>query len=55
VSAGEQTRAEVLDGDTAISGGYGDQLVGLPAGSYGLLIAGQTETFTIEEGGVTDF
>jgi hypothetical protein len=55
VSAGDQTRAEVLDGDVVVVGGYGTQLIGLPVGSYGLRIAGQTDSFTIEEGKITDY
>jgi len=55
ISAGSQTHWEVLDGGTAIANGYGSKLVGLPVGSYGLRISGQTESFAIRDGEVTDF
>jgi hypothetical protein len=38
-----------------IASGYGERLVGLPVGSYGLQISGATESFTIQDGQVTDF
>lgn len=55
VSAASQTRADVVDAGAVIASGYGEQLVGLPAGTYDLRISGQTESFTITEGQVTDF
>jgi IPT/TIG domain-containing protein len=55
VSAADQTRTEIVDGDAVIASGYGERLVGLPAGTYGLRISGQTESFTISDGQVTDF
>jgi len=55
VSAGDQTKADVVDGSAVISSGYGSHLVGLPVGSYGLRISGATESFTIQDGQVTDF
>jgi hypothetical protein len=55
VSAGDQTRTDVVDGGAVIASGYGERLVGLPVGSYGLQISGATESFTIQDGQVTDF
>ena len=55
ISVGDQTHWEVLDSGTAIANGYGTKLVGLPPGSYGLRISGQTESFTIRDGEVVDF
>jgi hypothetical protein len=55
VSASDQTHWEILDGGTAIANGYGMKLVGLPVGAYSLRISGQTESFTIRDGQVTDF
>jgi len=55
VTASSQTQWEVLDAGKTIASGYGMQLVGLPAGSYALRISGQTESFTIRDGQVTDF
>jgi hypothetical protein len=55
VSAGKDTRVDVLDGGNKLTGGYGSQVIGLPLGSYDIQIAGQTERVTISEGTVTDF
>jgi len=55
VSASDQTHWEILDAGTAIANGYGMKLVGLPVGAYSLRISGQTESFTIRDGQVTDF
>jgi hypothetical protein len=55
VAAGDQTKTDVVDGSAVISSGYGSHLVGLPVGSYGLRISGATESFTIQDGQVTDF
>jgi hypothetical protein len=55
VSAGAQTRSEVLDSGKVLAGGYGEHLVGLPAGSFEVRVSGQAETVTISEGQITDF
>ena len=55
VSASSQTRWEVVDGSALIARGYGTQLVGLPIGTYGLRVSGQTESVAIRDGQVTDF
>jgi hypothetical protein len=55
VSAGGQTRTDIVDGSVVVASGYGDRLIGLPIGSYGLRISGATEAFTIQDGQVTDF
>jgi hypothetical protein len=55
VSAGAQTRSEVLDSGKVLAGGYGEHLVGLPAGSFDVRVSGQAETVTISEGQITDF
>jgi hypothetical protein len=55
LSANDQTHWEILDGGTAIANGYGMKLVGLPIGAYSLRVSGQTESFTIRDGQVTDF
>jgi hypothetical protein len=55
VSAGADTKTDVVEGSAVISSGYGSHFVGLPVGSYGLRISGATESFTIQDGQVTDF
>ena len=55
IAAGGQTRAAVLDGGKELTSGYGEQVIGLPIGSFALQIAGQTEPVTINEGQITDF
>jgi hypothetical protein len=55
ISAAKETRIEILDGGTEISSGYGDQLIGLPVGSFNVLIAGQSAPVTNSEGETTDF
>jgi len=55
ISVGSQTHWEVIDSGATLTNGYGTKLVGLPVGSYGLRIAGQTESFAIRNGEVTDF
>ena len=55
ISAGKETRVDVLDAGKTLTGGYGNQLIGLPLGSYDIQVAGQTEHVTISEGKVTDF
>jgi hypothetical protein len=55
VSVGKGIRAAVLDGGKEIAGDYGNFIVGLPAGSFDVNVAGQTEKVTISEGKITDF
>ena len=55
VTASSATRSEIMDGTTALAAGFGTRLVGLPAGSYGLQISGQTQPITIQAGQVTEF
>jgi hypothetical protein len=55
VSAGSQTRSEVLDSGKVLAGGYGNHLVGLPSGSFEVRVSGQAETVTISDGKITDF
>jgi hypothetical protein len=55
ISADTATRTAVLDEGKEIASGHGNHLVGLPAGSFDVQVAGQSETVTIEEGKVTDF
>ena len=55
VSAGKDTRVDLLDAGNKLIGGYGNQVIGLPLGSYDIQVAGQTERVTISEGNVTDF
>ncbi len=55
ISAAKETRVDVLDGGKKLTEGYGDQVIGLPLGSYDIQIAGQTERVTISEGRVTNF
>lgn len=55
VSAGKDTRVDVLDAGNKLTGGYGGQIIGLPLGSFDIQVAGQTEQVTISEGKVTDF
>jgi hypothetical protein len=62
VSAASNTRVDLVDPDPAepvgqprLTGGYGDQLFGLPIGEVGVQIDGQTEPVTITEGQVIDF
>ena len=55
VSAGKDTRVAVLDTGKDLVAGYGNQLIGLPLGSFDIQVAGQSERVTISEGNVTDF
>lgn len=55
ISSGKETRAAVLDGGKEIVVGFGDQVIGLPPGSFDVYIAGQTERVSISEGRVTEF
>jgi len=57
VNAGGSTRIDVVDKDSQspLSGGYGNQTIGLPVGTFQVKVAGQAETVTIEENKVTEF
>jgi len=57
VTAGGGTRIDVLDPDTkqTLTGGWGNQQIGLPLGQVSVRVAGQTQTVTIEDGKITDF
>ena len=55
ISAGKDTRVDVVDAGNKLTGGYGNQVIGLPSGSFDIQIAGQSERVTISEGQVTDF
>jgi hypothetical protein len=55
ITAAKNMRAAVLEGDREIAGGYGGELIGLPAGTFDVQMAGQTEKVTISDGKITDF
>lgn len=57
IRAGSSTRVDVtdVDGDASLSGGWGAQVIGLPAGTFRVRIAGQSESVTIAPARVTDF
>ena len=57
INAGASTRADVLaaDGKTALTNGYGAQVIGLPVGTYRVQIAGGLEAVTIQDGKITEF
>ncbi len=55
IQAAKNMRAAVLEGGREIAGGYGGELIGLPAGLFDVQIAGQTAKVTINEGKITDF
>ena len=57
VNAGGSTRIDVVDADgqTPLAGGYGNQTIGLPVGTFQVKVAGQAESVTIVEGKVTEF
>lgn len=57
INAGGNTRVDVVDkgGESPLTGGYGNQTVGLPVGTFQVKVAGQAETVTIEENKVTEF
>src|SRR2546430_1143079 len=57
INAGGSTRADVLDaeGKTAVTGGYGVQVIGLPVGTFRVQIAGQSAAVMIQDGKITDF
>ncbi len=57
VNAGGSTRVDVVDkdGQSALTGGYGNQTIGLPVGTFQVKVAGQAEPVTIDDGKVTEF
>lgn len=55
ITAGKDTRIDIMDAGKKLTGGYGDQVIGLPAGSFHVLVAGQTEGVEIKDGKVTEF
>lgn len=57
VYAGGNTRIDVLDrdGQPTLAGGFGNQMIGLPIGSFQVQVAGQAEPITIEDNRVTEF
>lgn len=55
ISAGKDTRIDILDAGKKLTGGYGDQVFGLPVGAFHVQVAGQAEAVTIEDGKVTEF
>ena len=57
INAGGSTRADVLaaDGKTALTNGYGAQVIGLPVGTYRVQIAGQSAAVMIQDGKITEF
>lgn len=55
VSTGKDTRIDILDAGKKLTGGYGNQAVGLPVGAFHVQVAGQAEGVTIEDGKVTEF
>lgn len=55
ITAGKDTRIDITDAGKQLTGGYGDQVIGLPVGAFHVLIAGQTEGIEIEDGKVTEF
>jgi hypothetical protein len=57
VNAGGSTRVDVVDkdGQSALTGGFGNQTIGLPVGTFQVKVAGQAEPVTIDDGKVTEF
>lgn len=55
ITGAKNMRAAVLEGGQEIAAGYGGELIGLPAGSFEVQMAGQTEKVTISEGKISDF
>lgn len=47
--------ARTRTGDAAVRAPYGNQLIGLPIGTYYVRVAGQSEPVTIADGKVTEF
>jgi hypothetical protein len=55
ISAGKGTKAAVLDAGNELVNGYGEQVIGLPPGSFEIEIAGQREKVMITAGEIKDF
>jgi len=57
IKAGGSTRADVLaaDGKTALTTGYGTQVIALPVGTFRVQIGGGLEPVTIRDGKITEF
>ncbi|HET8721874.1 MAG TPA: hypothetical protein VFM24_07590 [Nitrospira sp.] len=55
ITGANNRRAAVLEDGKEIAGAYGGELIGLPAGTFEVQMAGQTKKVTINEGKVTDF
>lgn len=55
ITAGKDTRIDILDAGKKLTGGFGDQVIGLPVGPVSVQVAGQAEGVTIEDGKVTEF
>lgn len=55
ITVGKDTRIDITDAGNKLTGGYGDQVIGLPVGAFHVQVAGQTEGVKIEDGKVTEF
>jgi hypothetical protein len=57
ISAAGDTQVKVVDADqkTSLSSGRGARAVGLPVGTFGVMVAGQVHPVQIQEGQITDF
>ncbi len=55
ITAGKDTRIDILDAGKKLTSGFGDQVIGLPVGAFHVLVAGQTEGVEIQDGKVTEF
>jgi hypothetical protein len=55
ITAGQDTRIDIIDAGKKLTGGFGAQTIGLPVGSFHVLVAGQTEGIEIQDGKVTEF
>jgi hypothetical protein len=57
ITAAGDTQVKVLDADqkTSLSSGRGARAVGLPVGTFGVMVAGQVRPVQIQEGQITDF
>jgi hypothetical protein len=57
ITAGGNTRVDVseVDGQSPLTGGFGNQTIGLPVGIFQVNVSGQAEQVTIEDRKVTEF
>lgn len=57
ITAGGNTRVDVseVDGQSPLTGGFGNQTIGLPVGMFQVNVSGQAEQVTIEDRKVTEF